>query len=538
MRSLKNALLNRVDNFSRRISQEISDAICRNRRRRAENCLKAIPPCLPPMGFGKVLVDATWDNPNYWLRYSLLRAALNLSAAEEVGVIGRFRRQEQRGTLKRLGIGRYRDFLKVDEFAAGNARLARQLVQQTTAQEDVLAWKLPLDLPSDFLYDQILRIQRRPLIDLRDETFFEHTLSYLNQISIAERILEEEKPSLVIASHAIGMHAPLVWAAINRGINVVVPFGDTGMLRFWLLSDAAEMRDFMDRPKYEDLQKLEARERQALMAAGTEAIQARMDGLTTNLGAVFAYSRRSTEVTKADICSQFGWDPQRPIIGVYASNWFDFPHTLGMKHFTNFYDWAVATLQSASATAEFNWIFKAHPADAWYGGASLGDLISLEGLPHVRLAPVDWNGASMLRALDAFVTYHGTVGIEATACGKPVLVSDVGWYHDWGFVKVPQSRQDYLETLTQRWWEQMDIAANSRLAKIFAGWYWGKPAWQDGFLLEDDSRQWEIYQTTPALLKNHTGVIARETELIREWFLSGYPHYHTYKMMVNRFDIQ
>jgi hypothetical protein len=531
-------MLNRILHLCQKLSGEIQENTFRRHRKNAEKYLKTISSnSFTPLS-GRVLVDATWDNPNYWLRYSLLRAALNLSAAEEVGIIGRFRRQEQLGTLKRLGIGRYLDLLKEHDFNEGNELLARHLVQQTTTQEDILAWELPSEFPPDFLYDQILKMQRGPFVNFNDENFSNHTLSYLNQISVFERIIEEEKPSLVIASHVIGMYAPLVWAALRKGVKVVVPFGDAGMLRFWLLSDTAEIRDFMDRPKYGDLQKLGDQQRQAFLAAGAEAIHARMSGLTTNLGAMFAYSKRSTEITKPDICSRFSWDPHKPIIGVYASNWFDFPHGLGMKHFTDFYDWATATLRCASATGKFNWIFKAHPVDAWYGGVSLGDLINLDGLPHIKLAPVDWNGAAMLKALDAFVTYHGTVGIEATACGKPVLVADVGWYHDWGFVKVPESRQHYLEALTQRWWEEMDIEENSRLAKIFAGWYWGKPSWQGRFLLEDDSEQWEIYKKIPALLKTNAGVIARETEIIREWFLSEYPHYHTYKMMMQYLDTQ
>lgn len=77
----------------------------------------------------------------------------------------------------------------------------------------------------------------------------------------------------------------------------------------------------------------------------------------------------------------------------------------------------------------------------------------------------------------------------------------------------------------------MDLAENAKLAQIFAGWYWGRPSWQKDFLLEDDSRQWEIYINIPNLLENNKEVIEKEIETIRSWFGSSYPHYHTYKMM-------
>ena len=66
---------------------------------------------------------------------------------------------------------------------------------------------------------------------------------------------------------------------------------------------------------------------------------------------------------------------------------------------------------------------------------------------------------------------------------------------------------------------------------MFAGLYWGRPDWQGGFLLSDDSRQWEIYRDGNQLIMENGAVIEWELEWIRAWFQSGYSHYHVFKML-------
>jgi len=228
---------------------------------------------------------------------------------------------------------------------------------------------------------------------------------------------------------------------------------------------------------------------------------------------------------------RFGWDPDLAIVGVYASNWFDFPHPCGMTHFRDFLDWTEATLSVAQRRRGVNWLFKAHPCDQWYGGVTLADLMPrLEAGGHVQLAPTDWNGSAVLEAMDAIVTYHGTIGIEAAAVGKPVLVADRGWYHDAGFVTWPRSREEYVELLAGDWWKSVDLHATRRRAQVFAGWYFGRPAWQQDFVLDDDSTQRAIYARLPRLFAENGAALRREIETIRAWFDSDQRHYHTFKM--------
>ena len=202
-----------------------------------------------------------------------------------------------------------------------------------------------------------------------------------------------------------------------------------------------------------------------------------------------------------------------------------------MFNFRDFYDWIQAILEVAKNNMDVNWLFKAHPCDQWYGGITLKDLVNVEECDHINHVPDDWNGAALIEVTDAIITYHGTIGLEATARGKPVLIADKGWYEDWKFVKCPKSRQEYLNLLNENWWEGMDLTENARLAQVFAGWYWGRPAWQQDFLLKDDSHQGAIYDSITSLLENNKDVIYKEVNSLHKWFESDIQHYHVHKMM-------
>jgi len=202
-----------------------------------------------------------------------------------------------------------------------------------------------------------------------------------------------------------------------------------------------------------------------------------------------------------------------------------------MSHFENLLDWIRSTFQVAKENRDVCWLFKNHPANDWYGGPSLEDFLDFREYGHIKLVPADWNGASVLGLVDAIITYHGTIGIEATSYGIPVLVADKGWYDDWSFVKTSSSREDYLRQLRAAWWQDMNMEENARLARIFSGLFWGRPAWQEDFVLPESAQQWKNYTVLMDHLRNNRAVLAKEIEIIRSWIDSEHKHYHAYKML-------
>jgi hypothetical protein len=473
-----------------------------------------------------------WDNPNYWIRYTLLRSALGLAAGREVGVLGNYRAKVCGRTLERFRIFDAVQITALRGEPKTHRREASRLLSQTKTPGDILGWQLPHGLPADFVYDGILKRQRAACVDLDDPRLLGYVVEALGCISAADKLLSAYKFDLVVLSHAVNFQfASLAWLAIKKGISVIVVYGNYGVAKFAKLTKLQDIYDPTDCPTRSDLTALPDIKAKAMAAAGVACLKNRWDGRTDDIGAQYAFQRARENINRAAIVEKFRWDSCLPIVAVYAANWFDYPHSYGATHFRDFLDWVQATLTVAMSNRRTNWLFKAHPCDEWYGSVTLLDIMpSLKGYDHIRLVPKEWNGSALLDAVDGVVTYHGTVGVEAAALGKPVLVSDRGWYQDTGFVKWPKSREEYLDALATDWWKGLDLDVTTQRARIFAGWYLGRPAWQGGFVLVDDSVQAPIYQTVPELFAENADALAREIKTIQGWFASDSRHYHTYKM--------
>ncbi|MDP2382632.1 MAG: hypothetical protein Q8N00_07485 [Nitrospirota bacterium] len=480
--------------------------------------------------FGTVLVDGTWDNPNHWARYALLRRALGLSRAREIGLVGPFRSKECSQTFTRLGIKEIVSF-DVSRKAQDCQDVARGLLSNVKSPRDILSWKLPHGFPPEFLYDGLLKRQRAACVNLADPRLLGYVSELLGCLAVAEHLLKTYDFKLLVMSHVINFqYAALAWMAVVRGIPVVASYGEFGVLRFVKINRPEEMWEATNRPTKFDFEHLSPECVASMATAGRAYIQKRRVGNTKELAAIYSYQKRQQLISRQDICAQFEWDPKRPIIAVYASNWFDYPHMYGMSHFVDFLDWLKATIDAANMNQSVNWLFKAHPCDDWYGGVTLSDLMPAHLLGHIQQVPKEWNGAALMDAVDGLVTYHGTAGIEFAAVGKPVLIADKGWYHELGIAKWPRSREEYLQSLATEWWKDVDISETSRRAQILAGWHFCRPSWQGGFILEDDPVQSPIYETLPDLWSKNQEVIARELRTIRDWVASPHRHYHTYKM--------
>jgi hypothetical protein len=480
---------------------------------------------------GRVLVDASFDNPNYWFRFSLLRAALGLTKAEEIGMLGEFRVRYCGATLQRLGIERVAVLPEIPVPASVHAE-ADRLIAATKRPDDILAWTLPENIDSAIIYDGILKRQRLAAVDIRCPNFARLVHDALAAIERSRRLLDTYKFDLLVVSHPLNfVPGALAWQALARGIEVVLPFGLFGGLRFSRFYKPRDLMRFYDRPTRAEIDGLAPARAQAMAAVGRDYMRGRLSGAAGDLASQYAFQRSRDAIDRDEMCRRFGWDPAKPIVGFYASNWYDWPHQLGMTQFRDFLDWTEASYRAAIANTNVNWLFKAHPVEDWFGGIALADFFAgFAGAAHVALADKRWNNGQVMRCLDALITYHGTAGVEFAAQAKPVLVPDRGKYDDCGFVMVAENRAHYLDLLARDWWRDMDLEEVRRRAEIFAGWWFCMPEWQRGFVLEEDATQGALYDSIPALLRERGDVIERELAELRAWWHSGHHYYHTTKM--------
>lgn len=481
---------------------------------------------------GPVLVDGMWDNPNYWLRYGLLRSALGLAADKEIGLTGFFRPAETARGFALLGVSDTVSFADRVRRAKPEARAsARTLLSGTRAPDDLMACRLPHDFPNDILYDELLKRQRSACVDLHDPEIEAHVTEALACVLAADQLVGEIAPRHVVLSHAVNFaYGALAWAALRRGIPAFVLFGNYGVPRFFRVETPADLHDWNDGLTKDEINSLDETRAGGLERIGAEYLKRRLAGATDDLGARSAFVTASKGIDRNGLADAFGWTGNCPVIAVYASNWFDFPHACGLANFRDFLDWLRVTVDRAVAIKDVYWLFKPHPCDEWYGGVTLADLMPAHGASHIALAAPEWNGADVLAASDALVTMHSTGGVEFAASGKPVLLADRGWYDRAGFAVAASSRENYMELLGEAWWTRIDRKTSARRARIFAGAYFCAPDWPSVLITDDDSRQDDLYEPLLTMLRS-PDAWRRECEMLRRWARSPKARYHLFKML-------
>lgn len=485
--------------------------------------------------FQRILIDGMWDNPNYWTRYALIRAALGLWQGEETGLLGPFNKRRVRNSFAMFGVGNVVDFEHESGPIHRFEAQAHAMLAGVYRPEDILALRLPEDFPAEIFYDGLLKRQRRGAADPTDPMLVHYLSEALANLAAARRIIDGGRFDLVLLSHAVNYDfSALAWCAIRSGIPVIVLYGGFGSARFIRIGRPQDLFYYVNSPTNDELNRAPAGFRDRQRAAGAAYLERRLQGGSNDVGAVYAYQKRTEHVDRQSAAAQLGWDPHTPIICVYGANWFDFPHSIRMVNFRDFQDWIEATLAVARQTPSVNWLFKAHPCDDWYPssrGPTLMELVGAAPAPNVAVVPKGWNGFSLMRAIDAGITYFGTIGIELPSIGTPVMVADEGWYGSKGFVHCPGDRAAYLAALKTRWWERQDSAAISARAKEFAGWYFAGPSWHGSYEFRDDADQEAIYDDLPAFLNRFAAQIDQEVPLIRAWVESDHRFHHVYKML-------
>ena len=407
-----------------------------------------------------------------------------------------------------------------------------EIYDQIQAGTPILDLELPFQIPPEMFHDFLLNQQKTAFINLNHPKLPALIAAFLQHCYGANEAFEQYQPKWVIASHQDSIRIAFVWQAIRRKIPVYIIDSDFNTLRIWNITAHSHIFDYGDRPSPEVVRQLPCHRLDQYEQCGRDYLRNRMAGKTDDLGARYAFQGGGTTITRRAICQQLGWDPQRPLVAVYASNWFDYPHTYGMRNFTDFHDWTTELARQAALRPDVNWLFKEHPCDEWYGGIRLQDILAtMSGSSNMAPTKPEWTGQELIKSVDGIITYHGTVGIEATILKTPVLVADRGWYDNWEFVIRSPSRAAFLQTLQTDWWSGRDLDTSARWAAIFGGLFWGRPAWQKDLALPDDCRQCEAYQEVAELVARHRSVLDQEIESIKEWIHLGEPHYHAWKML-------
>jgi hypothetical protein len=178
--------------------------------------------------------------------------------------------------------------------------------------------------------------------------------------------------------------------------------------------------------------------------------------------------------------NRLGLDPNKKTACIFPHILWDASLFWSNGLFESFEAWLIETVRTACANDQVNWVIKIHPAHV---GKNIAEGVRVEPAevvvlrehigelpPHIFFIPADSdiNTYNLFEFMDYCITVCGTVGIEASSFGIPVLTAGNGRYDSRGFTVDSKTREQYLERMAHI----QDIpplsAAQRELAERFA----------------------------------------------------------------------
>lgn len=160
-----------------------------------------------------------------------------------------------------------------------------------------------------------------------------------------------------------------------------------------------------------------------------------------------AYSDDKKIYTREDLVSDYGLDPEKPIVAVMSHIFSDAPHAYPDTLYDDYYEWMVSTIEFLKKNNDVNFIVKEHPSAPLYNEEGvLKSLLSDLGCSHLLLHE-SVHTLSILNECDTVVTCGGTIGVEFIYMGKRVLLAAKPPYSGFGVTTDPDSKKEYENIL-------------------------------------------------------------------------------------------
>lgn len=179
---------------------------------------------------------------------------------------------------------------------------------------------------------------------------------------------------------------------------------------------------------------------------GSEYLQERISGESGLFDTKNAYGgkRLYTRQMLKEACSQ----NDKKNVFIFMHVFSDAPHLSDFDLYRDYYDWIVDTMDQIKRIDSVNWYVKVHPSAFLYGESDrVKELIQVNKYNNIFFPPEDFSPASLREVADVIITCQGTVGIEASCQGIPIIVTGEPFYKGFGFDLSPKTKEEYYELL-------------------------------------------------------------------------------------------
>lgn len=178
-----------------------------------------------------------------------------------------------------------------------------------------------------------------------------------------------------------------------------------------------------------------------------ERLEARFGGRVQQHDAIRAFANHKVTRSKRELEDDYGLKSGLPLIIVMAHVMTDAPHSFFPMLHLDYEEWIIHTVLALAKNSRINFLVKEHPSAEMYGEGELLRRVLGEIGWGSRLLPKEVHTISVLSSADVVVTCGGTIGVEASVKGIPVVLAAKPPYAGKGFTIEPKSAVQYEELL-------------------------------------------------------------------------------------------
>ena len=184
-----------------------------------------------------------------------------------------------------------------------------------------------------------------------------------------------------------------------------------------------------------------------LIKEGEKQLEKRLDGVSGLFDTKYAFINKK-EYTREELAERYTHNTKKNIF-IFMHVFSDAPHLSKMTMYSDYYEWIIDTIDKIRNIDNVNWYIKAHPSAFLYGETNKIREMMKTSKGNVFWTPDDFNTSSIKNVADAIITCQGTVGIEASCMGIPVVITGLPYYSRFGFTIEPKTRQEYYLVLNR-----------------------------------------------------------------------------------------
>jgi len=270
-----------------------------------------------------------------------------------------------------------------------------------------------------------------------------------------DRLFEQRRFPILVQSQAdLSRWSILAQVALKHGAVVYSRLGGPTRISVRRYDDLNQIRISKYRPTQELFEYVYEHYRKEAIAAADAHMQRRFSGRVTineAMDAQLPFSKDRRIVSKEELCREFGWSVEKPIVCILPHIFIEALHSTTWELFPDYLTWFRCTLQAIRKIDHVNWLVKSHPSEINYRESrqtAQGEYESLAAdCEHVQFMPKDVSTSSLLAIAHAILTVRGTPGLEFACFGIPSVLASEAPYSGFGFTVEPESGEEYLALL-------------------------------------------------------------------------------------------